>query len=77
MYVRVFLFSTQRGQLTDSARIALNKKRLAQRLALSIRKQPVINRAPAGHYQPFKHPHVTRSPPIGIVKLSEVFMNVR
>ena len=20
--------------------------------------------APAGHYQPFKHPHVTRSPPI-------------
>ena len=30
--------------------------------------------ASAGHYQPFKHPHTTRSPPIGIVKLSEIFM---
>ena len=30
--------------------------------------------APAGYYQPFKHPHLTRSPPIGVDKLSEVFM---
>ena len=29
--------------------------------------------SPAGHYQPFKHPYMTRSPPIA--KLSEVFMN--
>ena len=35
--------------------------------------QPVIN---TGLYQPFKHPHVMRSPPIGVEKLSEVFMNV-
>ena len=28
-----------------------------------------------GHYQRFIHPNVTRSPPKGIVKLSEVFMN--
>ena len=29
-----------------------------------------------GHYQPFKHPHVTRSPPIiGVEKLSGVLMN--
>ena len=34
--------------------------------------QPVIN---SGHCQPFKHPYVTRSPPIGVEKLSEVFMN--
>ena len=56
--VQVFSFSfhTQRGQLTDCARIARNKKRLAPRLARSIRLQPLINRAPAGHYQPFKHP---------------------
>ena len=69
--VLVFL-SKQHGQLTDSAR---NKKRLAPRLERSIRKQLVINRAQAGHFSPFKHPHVTRSPPIGIAKLSEVFMN--
>ena len=37
------------------------------------RSQPVIN---TGHYQRFKHPHVTRSPPIGIAKLTEVFMNI-
>ena len=65
---RQFSFSYEpthrRSQLTDSARIARNEKRLAPRLARSIRKQPVINRAPAGHYQPFKQPHVTRSPPI-------------
>ena len=29
-----------------------------------------------GHKQRFIHTHVTRSPPIGIAKLSEVFMNV-
>ena len=34
--------------------------------------QLVIN---TGYYQRFIHPHVTRSPPIGIAKLSEVFMN--
>ena len=34
--------------------------------------QPVINTA---HYQPFKHPHMTRSPLIGVEKLSGVFMN--
>ena len=34
--------------------------------------QPVIN---TGHYQPFKHPNMTRSPPIGVEKLSGVFMN--
>ena len=34
--------------------------------------QPVIN---TGHYQPFKHPHVTRSPPIGVDKTVWVFMN--
>ena len=68
-YTFLFSFQTQRGQLTNSAR---NKKRLAQRLAQSIRSQPVIN---TGHYQRFKHPHVTRSLPIGIAKLSEVFMN--
>ena len=28
-----------------------------------------------GHYQPFKHPHVRRSPPIGVEKLFGVFMN--
>ena len=28
-----------------------------------------------GHYQRFIHPNVTRSPPTGIAKLSEVFMN--
>ena len=28
-----------------------------------------------GHKQRFIHTHVTRSPPIGIAKLSEVFMN--
>ena len=31
--------------------------------------------APAGHYKPFKHPHMTRSPPIGVAKLFEVFIN--
>ena len=37
------------------------------------RSQPVIT---TGHYQRFiKHPHVMRSPPIGIAKLSKVFMN--
>ena len=63
---RCFLFSfhIQCSHLTNSARIARNEKRLAPRLARSIRKQQVINRAPAGHYQPFKHPHVTRCPPI-------------
>ena len=35
--------------------------------------QPVIN---TGLYQPFKHPHVMCSPPIGVEKLSGVFMNV-
>ena len=34
--------------------------------------QLVIN---TGHYQPFKHPHVTASPPLGVEKLSGVFMN--
>ena len=29
-----------------------------------------------GHYQLFKHPHVMRSPPIGVEKLSGVFMNI-
>ena len=29
--------------------------------------QPVINTA---HYQPFKHPHVARPPPIGVEQLS-------
>ena len=29
-----------------------------------------------GHKQRFIHTHVTRSPPIGIAKLSEVFMNI-
>ena len=66
-------FNTQRGQVTDSVRIVCNKNRHAPRLARSIRSQPVIN---TGHYQRFKHPNVTRSLPIGIVKLSEVFMNV-
>ena len=37
------------------------------------RSQPVINTI---HYQMFKHPHVMCSPPIGIAKLSEVFMNI-
>ena len=41
-------------------------------MRLTRRSQPVIN---TGHYQPFKHPHVTRSQPIGVEKLSEVFMN--
>ena len=49
-----------------------NKRRLASRLARSFHSQSVIN---AGHYQRFKHPHVTRSQPIGIAKLYEVFMN--
>ena len=35
-------------------------------------KQP----APAGHYRSFKHPHMTRSTPIGVEKLYGVFMNV-
>ena len=48
-----FSFHTQRGQLTDSACIARNKKRIASRLARNIRSQPVIN---TGHYQRFKHP---------------------
>ena len=39
---------------------------------LTCESQPVIN---TGHYQPFKHPHVKRSPPIGVEKLSGVFMN--
>ena len=69
-------FHTQRGQLTDSASIAHHKKRLVPRRVRSIRKQPVINRAPAGHFQRFKHPHVTRSPPKGVEKLSGVFLNV-
>ena len=64
-----FSFHTQRGQLSDSARIARKKKRLPPR------QQAVINRAPAGHDQPFKHPHVSRSPPMGIAKLSDVFLN--
>ena len=34
--------------------------------------QPVIN---TGRYQPFKHRNVMRSPPIGVEKLSWVFMN--
>ena len=68
-YSLVFSFHTQGGQITDSTRIARNKKRLALRLI-------GYKRSPAGHYQPFKHPHVTRSPPIGIAKLSEIFMNV-
>ena len=29
-----------------------------------------------GHKQMFLHTHLTRSPPIGIAKLSEVFMNI-
>ena len=76
VHIRWFSFHTQRRQLTDSACIARNKKRLASRLARSLRSQLVIN---TGHYQWFKHLHVTRSPPIGIAKLSEVhvglFMN--
>ena len=71
--IRWFSFHTQRGKPADSACIACNKKRLASRLARSLRSQSVIN---TGHYQRFKHPHVTRSPPVGITKLSEVFMNV-
>ena len=72
----MFSFSThtQRDQLTESVRIARNKKCLAPRLAQSIRSKPVIN---TGYYERFKHPHGTRSPPIGKAKLSEVFMNVR
>ena len=72
VHIRWFSFHTQRGQLADSACIARNKKRLASRLARSLRSQSVINTA---HYQRFKKPHVTRSPPIGIAKLSKVFMN--
>ena len=68
VHIRWFSFHTQRGQITDSACITRNMKRLASRLA----RTTVIN---TGHYQWFKHPHVTRSPPIGIAKLSEVFMN--
>ena len=41
--IRWFSFHTQRGQLTDSACLARNKKRLATRLARSLRAQPVIN----------------------------------
>ena len=74
VHIRWFSFHTQRGQITDSACIARIKKRLASRLARSLRSQTVIN---TGHYQQFKHPHVTRPPPIGIAKLSEVFMNDR
>ena len=62
----LFSFYTQRGQLADGACIACSKKRLALRLT-------GYKQSPAGHCQLFKHP--TRSPPIGIAKLSEVFMN--
>ena len=40
---------------------------------LTRRRQPVID---TGHYQPFKHPHIACSPPIGVEKLSGVFMNI-
>ena len=69
-HVPVFLLHTA-PPTHRQCRIARSKKRLAPRLARSIRSQPVIN---TGHYRRF-NPHVTRSPPIGIVKLSEVFMN--
>ena len=44
VHIRWFSFHTQRGQITDSACIARNKKRLASRLARSLRSQPVINK---------------------------------
>ena len=63
-----FFFQTQSA--ANSARIARNEKRVTPQLVHKYQKT-----APAGYYQPFKHPHVMRSPPIGITKLSEVLMN--
>ena len=56
VHIRWFSFYTQRGQLNESACIARNKKRLASRLARSLRSQPVINKG--------LNTYVTRSPPI-------------
>ena len=66
-YSLVFLSHTARQTLRQCLH-ARNKKRLASRLARSVRSQPVINKG-------LNTPNVTRSPAIEIAKLSEVFIN--
>ena len=50
--------------------IAMNCVQRDNLARLTRGNHPVVN---TGHYQPFKHPHVTHSPPIGVEKLSGVY----
>ena len=58
--------------LRNTLRAVTNSYESCARAPDACGSQPVIN---TGHYQPFKHPHIPHSPPIGVEKLSGVFMN--